>query len=249
MAKYSGAQVGFFLVGGRDLASVTADFAEEREALTEETTPIGPTGAWAQHQATGSFKASLTQNGWYDDAALSSNEAFVEKQNTIQVIAFAPEGNTVGKRLVQFLGAFVAKLTRAFSKDGLHKCNVAYTVTGQVDEGRIIHDLKAETTAGHTNATSVSEAALTSNGGAALLQVTTITLGGYTNAIVTVRHSADNSTFADLVAMTAITAANTPGGERKTCAGTVNRYISCAWAWTGAGSGQSVTFALGFARA
>ena len=253
MAKYSGANVGFFLVGGRSLAAVMADVTEERESVTEETTPIGPTGNWQAHTPVGSFKATLAQNGWYDDAALSSNEAFVDKQSTPQVVAFAPEGNTVGKRIVQVAGAFAAKLQRLFAKDALVKCNVTYTVTGNVDDGRILHDLKQETTAtGHTNATSVSEAALTNTGGAAVLQVTQLTLGGYTSATVTVRHSSDNVTFADLVAMSAVNASTNPVpcAERKVIASgtTINKYLSSQWAFTGTGSGMSLTFALGFAR-
>ena len=252
MAKYSGANVGFLLVGGRDLAAVASDVTEEREALTEETTPLGPTGTWQTHAAVGTFKGTLQQNGWYNDAALSSNEAFVGKQSTLQVVAFAPEGNTVGKKLVQYVGAFAAKLQRLFAKDALVKANATYVVSGNVDDGRIIHDLKQETVAGNTNATSVSEAALTSNGGSAVAQFTQLTLGGYTNVIVTVRHSADNVTFADLVAMSPVNASTNPVpcAERKLVAAgtTVNRYLSAQWAWTGAGAGQSVTFALGFAR-
>jgi hypothetical protein len=30
---------------------------------------------------------------------------------------------------------------------------------------------------------------------------------------------------------------------------TVNRYLAISWAWTGAGSGQSATFTVAFARA
>lgn len=253
MAKYSGANVGFLLVGGRNLAAVASDVDESREAVTEETTPLGPTGAWQTHAAVGTFKGTLQQNGWYDDAALSNSEAFVGKQATEQVVAFAPEGNTMGKRMVQFAGAFAAKLQRLFAKDALVKANVTYTVTGNVDDGRVIHPLGQETTAsGHTNATSVDHGALTSNGGAAVLQVTQLTLGGYTSATVTVRHSVDNSTFADLAAMTAVNASTNPvpAAERKLVAAatTVNRYLSSQWAFTGSGSGMSLTFALGFAR-
>ena len=253
MAKYSGANVGFLLVGGRDLAAVSSDLTDDRESVTEETTPLGPTGTWQAHTPVGAFRSTLTQNGWYNDAALSNHEAFTGKQETLQVVAYAPEGNTVGKRMVQFAGAMAGKLQRLFAKDALTKCNVTYSVSGNVDDGRILHDLKQETTAtGHTNASSVSEAALTSNGGAAVLQVTQLALGGYTSATVTVRHSSDNITFADLVAMTPVNASTNPvpGAERKLVAAgtTVNKYLSSQWAFTGSGSGMSITFALGFAR-
>jgi hypothetical protein len=89
----------------------------------------------------------------------------------------------------------------------------------------------------------------TYNGGSAYLQVSALTLGGYTNLTVTVKHSLDNVTYTDLQVMTAVTAA--PTGIRLVVAsGTlVNRYLAAAWAFTGAGSGQSATFMLGFSRA
>jgi hypothetical protein len=85
----------------------------------------------------------------------------------------------------------------------------------------------------------------TQGGGSGYLQVTAITLGGYDDAVVTFRHSADNVTFANLVAMTAVTAV---GAERKTVAGTVNRYVAQSVAFTGAGSDPSLTYFAGFAR-
>lgn len=85
----------------------------------------------------------------------------------------------------------------------------------------------------------------TQNGGSGYLQVTAISLGGHTAAQVTVRHSADNATFADLVAFTARTAI---GAERVTVTGTVNRYTAVALDFTGAGSGPSITYFAGFAR-
>ena len=257
MAKHSSTDVGFFLVGGRDLVGVTTEFTEEREALTEDATPVGSTGAWPTHLATGALKASLTQNGIYDDAALLNNEAFITtgttptQQSTAQVAAFNVEGNTVGKKFVAFAGAFAAKVTRLLAMNGLTKMNAAYTVTGSVDEPTILHALGTESTAtGHTNATSVDNAALTNTGGVAHVQVPALTLGGYTSCTLTVRHSLDNSTFADLVAMTTVPTATVPCAERKVFAsgGTINRYLSSQWAFVGSGSGMSVKFLLGFAR-
>lgn len=91
--------------------------------------------------------------------------------------------------------------------------------------------------------------AWTKNGGAAFVSCSALSLGGYTNLLVTVQHSDDNSTFADLVVMTAMTVA--PAAERKVVAAgtTVNRYLAGLWAFTGAGGAHSATFMVGFARA
>jgi hypothetical protein len=74
-------------------------------------------------------------------------------------------------------------------------------------------------------------------------------LGGWTDLTVKVQHSADDSTYADLVTFTAITVA--PAKERKTVAAgtTVNRYLAASWAFTGAGAAHTATFVVGFARA
>lgn len=86
----------------------------------------------------------------------------------------------------------------------------------------------------------------TQNGGAGCIAVPALTLGGYTNAAVKIRHSADNAAWADLISFTAITAA--PATERKTVTGTINRYWSTSGAYSGAGTGQSITPVIGFAR-
>lgn len=71
----------------------------------------------------------------------------------------------------------------------------------------------------------------------AQLHVPALTLGGYTNLVVKVRHSHDNITFADAGTFAAITAAGTAASI--TITGQIRRYRAMSWAWTGAGSGQT----------
>lgn len=84
----------------------------------------------------------------------------------------------------------------------------------------------------------------TQAGGVGYLQMSALTLGGHTGALVTIRHSDDDSIFVDLVAFTTRT---TTGAERVTVAGSVRRYLAQAIDFTGAGSPTSTYFA-GFAR-
>lgn len=84
-------------------------------------------------------------------------------------------------------------------------------------------------------------------GGSAYIACTALTLGGYDNIVGKVQHSADNSTFADLVTFTAITVALK--AERKTTTATVNRYLAAAWAFGGSGTSPSATIFIGFQRA
>lgn len=242
---YGSKDVGFFLVGGRDVLSSVSNIDVEREAVVKPTTALGV--QFPTFQATGQKSARITQTGFFDPAIGASNEAICEKENTSHVVLLAHQGNTAGRKMIGAVGAFAGKYKRGVASEDLHKATAEYTVSGDVEDPVLVATLAARGTAGSTEAGSVDNAVLTSNGGAGYCAVQSLTLGGYTNIIVTVRHSVNNSTFADLMAFTAVT--TSPIAERKTVAGTVNRYLAMSWAWTGAGSGQSATFAVGFARA
>lgn len=84
----------------------------------------------------------------------------------------------------------------------------------------------------------------TMSGAAGYLEVSTLTLGGHTGLVYTLRHSDDDAVFVDLVAFTARTLF---GAERVTVAGAVRRYVAGSHDFTGAGSPSSKFFA-GIAR-
>lgn len=247
MAVYGPTSVPFFLVGGRDLlASILFDFEDGTEADTEETHGLGGTG-WKEHKAIGLRKAMLSQRGLFDDAVDGVNQALNGAQMTAQVVSYGVAGGAIGATFIGLAGAFASAYVRALSRTGIHKANATYTVTGDKEEGRILHGKTAETAATwNTEAVSVDAGASTANGGAAYLHVPALTLGGFTSATVKVRHSADNVTFADLLTFAVVTAK--PAAERKTITGTVNRYLAASGLWNGAGAGQSITPVVGFAR-
>ena len=91
---------------------------------------------------------------------------------------------------------------------------------------------------------SVDNAASSANGGAATLHVPTNTISGGVTTIK-VQHSANDSTWADLITFTNV-AASTKTSEIKAVTGTVNRYLR-ATAST-AGSSGSITFMVAAAR-
>ena len=80
-------------------------------------------------------------------------------------------------------------------------------------------------------------------GGVGFLQVTAFT--GWTGLVVTVRDSADDIVYADLVAFANVTAA--PAHQRVTVAGTVDRYLAIDGVYSGGGPGSSTPF-CGFKR-
>lgn len=98
---------------------------------------------------------------------------------------------------------------------------VSVTVDAQSNVGRerllVHHPLATEAALG--DGTAVDNAVSSANGGVAYLQA--IGAGPIAAVTVKVRHSADNITYADLITFTAYTVR---AHERKTVAGTVNRY-------------------------
>jgi hypothetical protein len=79
----------------------------------------------------------------------------------------------------------------------------------------------------------------TQNGGAAYLHMLALTLGGHDGAAGVIRHSVDDSTYADKAAFTVRT---TPGAERITFTGTLNRHVAFVMDFTGSGSPSSQYF-------
>jgi hypothetical protein len=95
------------------------------------------------------------------------------------------------------------------------------------------------TVAGGTGGTIVLSS--TVNGGVGYQAISAFS--GFTGFLGTIRHSADDAIYADLIAFTNVTSG--PTAERKTVAGTVNRYLSFNGDVTGSGS---ITPFVGFTR-
>ncbi len=217
----------------------------DKEALLERTDTLGDT--WEEQSATGNKRGALRQEGFYDDGTNASNAALVGNEGLARVTCIGLEGNTLGKKFIGMAGPMQINHKRIASRGELHKANSEYAANGEVEEGTILHTHKAETAAGDTEGADSQDAGASSaNGGAGYLEVSALTLGGYTSVTAKIRHSADDITYADLVTFANVTAA--PTAERKTVAGTVNRHLACSWALNGTGSGPSITFMIGFVR-
>jgi len=243
MAKYTGANVGFFLIDGYELTGYTIDITHNVEATTEESHTLGD--AWAENTSVALNKFQFDQNGFFDDDVGASNEALVAMAGTQRQVALSIEGNTLGKKYIAAVGAVESKYSRTAARGALHKGNATHMGSGAVEEG-LIHTPLGSLAGSSGDGTAIDNGALTSNGGVAHMHVSQLALGGYTNIALKVRHSVDNITYADLATFTAVTAA--PAAQRVVVNGTVNRYTRSNWAYGGAGSGQSVTAFIGFKR-
>lgn len=245
MAKYSSADCGFCLIGGYSILAHMTSLSENTQAEVKEKTALGV--AWREHQYVGLKSGEITQDGFFDDAVGATHDQLKAGNGTTRVGMFNFNGNIAGKPYVGWEGLIQVGLDRKAAVGELHGAAGRYTVSGQVDQGIILHALGAETGASNTEgALSQDAGASSANGGAGILECSSLTLGSATNFIAKVRHSADDITYADLITFTALTAF---GAERKTVSGTVNRHLATSWAGTGwPGGGSTATFAIGFAR-
>ena len=94
-----------------------------------------------------------------------------------------------------------------------------FSANGYAPEFGVMLTAHDDTHSSASNGTSVDNSASSANGGAGYIQAFSLSSGTPT---VKIQHSADNSTFTDLITFTASTAISS---EYKTVSGTVNRYI------------------------
>ena len=241
MGRYGPASVGFLLIGGMNVRSRLATVRIKTMTETEETRPLGE--SWEQHTPIGLHRGELEQTGWYDDALRGLNQGLIDLEGTPQVVCVAPSGNVALAQIVGYEGVFAATWERVVEHQGLTKANATYAVDGQIDEGRIVQPLTAVDGSASDTA---DGGASSSEGGAVYVQLEALTLGGYTDVGLTVAHSTDDTTYVDLVTWTGQTAA--PTAVRLPVTGTINRYVKTTWAFTGTGSGQSLTAMVALAR-
>ena len=242
MAKFS-SKDSVVLIDGFNVLGVTTELTHSVEAVTEESTAFGDD--WEAHMYVGMKRAEITQNGFYDDASASVNDALNEQQGEDRIYCIGYEGNTIGEAFTGFKGALQTNFERIASRGALHRANASYTGNGEVEEGLILHALTAQTDAtGDTKSTPVQHGSQTTAGGTAYLQVSDITLGGYASVTIRVLERNGDSwgtleTFTNVTSRTA---------ERIEIAGTVEQDLAVEWEFNGAGSGNTITFFVGFVR-
>lgn len=246
MPKFGPDDLGL-LLDGRNISQDSIDATVESEALTEQTNGWGD--SWVEHTALGLKQGSLSWNGFYDDASGGTKDALNDAEVGAAGVASVILGTSQGS---DFIGAagLKAAVARAAARDAL----VKYSLNLQgsiVEDGEVIEPEGAQSGNGATSSGSLDNSAASSNGGAGYLQVTALTLGGYTSVTVKIQESSDNGAgdaWADLVTFTAVTAADVAERIAVAAGSTVERYLRVELTWNGSGSGESITLWCGFAR-
>ena len=220
-----------------DLSSYLNSADPSRTVGVGETTTFGATGN-AKTYIAGSKDASVSFSGFFDATADNIIQGLVGANDKVALIGFdgvdATDDCMFGKGVTTNYGisspvgdvvavTFDLQASGFFSGSVLE--NATVTATG--------------------NGTARDNASSTSNGGGAFIIATSVSGTSTPTLTAKITHSADNSTYADLVSFTALTSA---GAEVKEVASgtTVNRYLKVVY--TVSGTNPSFNVIVGFGR-
>lgn len=228
------------LVQQYNISSYLNEVSSSQSIETAETSTFGTA---AKTYVTGQNDATISFSGLYDGAANAIAEIFeaIISNDSTPVITICPDGGlTVGSKATlaqakQTSYEISAPVTDVVSLSG------EFQVTDGMRGGVILAGNAANTTS--TNGASVDGAASSSLGARANLHVTANTRDA--NTVIKVQHSADNSTWADLITFTTV-AATTLTSQTATATGTVNRYLR-ATSTISSGTG-SITYTVSLSR-
>lgn len=244
MAKHGSDAVAFLLMDGYSILGSRTELRDDIEALTEESHALGDD--WVEQAFVGIKRATLSQQGFYDDETNGVHLALVDSNGQSRVVNYGFEGNGIGDAVACWRGAMQTQYSRVATRGELTKANAEYQVNGAVEEGVILHPLTERTDDGDTEDTPHDNSESTSDGASFYLQVSDIDLDGLDNAVVEVYDSADGLDWALLDTFTAVTAI---GAERRTKTGTIRRYLAVSWEFTGLTTeSPSMTFMVAAVR-
>lgn len=210
---------GVIFISSKHLSGYFNDLSIQREKVLADNTKFGATSH--TKLALPLYSGKVVATGIYDgDATLVSadlNTAFTAA-DTGNVMTVAPVGTTVGNEAFILVGVS-PRMTVGQVITGIASMSFEAESTGGT-QGicRALWHKALAAIAGAGSGTSINNGASTANGGEASLHVTAYTSGDATPKI---QHSANDSTWADLITFTLV------GGltsERKTVSGTVNQY-------------------------
>jgi hypothetical protein len=210
------------------------DFAECSD-LTSTSHEYTPTLRGGSFMLEGLYRSNAI-------VGVSLQEIFAALPETQIIVTGYPDTRAIGKPAF-LMYADAVRHTLDMPVADLVK--VAIECTSQkwaVENGVSLHDLAAETGTG--NSASVDYGTPTTNGGVGVLHVPAIA-GGAPSVVVKIQHSANNSTFADLLTFTTVTG---PTKQRiEVAAGTtINRWLREVH--TFGGTTTSITHNVAFAR-
>lgn len=207
---------------------------------TAETSAFGDS---AKSYIVGHTDGTVSLGGMFEGTASTGTDQYFESvlgASTKQKVIIANEGHVLGGRIVA-LESDTTSYEVSSPIGDVVQASVEFQASEGVGHGVLVSNGSAISATG--TGTGVDNGASTLNGGVGFLSVPANTRNG--NITVKIQHSADNSTFADLVTFATVTA-STPTSERIEVTGTINRYLRVSY--TVAGSTGTATPVVAFTR-
>ena len=235
-----------------DEFDLTSYFNDSSATIDNDIAEITAYGATNKAYITGLRGGSISLSGMWSQTTDGSDEELQAMLGnaTEQVITVRQGAAAIGSRAI--IGqanetnysitspvADINTITADFECTPSDITNMTFALSGGVQ-------LTAGASIAHGSLgalSSVDNAASSANGGVATLHVPTNTVNG--NTTIKVQHSANDSSWADLISFTVV-GSSAKTSEIKAVSGTVNRYLR-ATAST-AGSSGSITFMVAAAR-
>jgi len=220
-------------------------FNDVTASTTIDTAETSSFGTSAKTYVVGHRDGTVSLGGMFESTASVGTDQFfasaLSSATKIKLIV-APQGHSNGAGAI-LLQADDTSYEVSSAIADIVQASAEFQSTDAVEHGKILSSGSTVTATG--NGTSVDNGASTTNGGAGFLSVPVNTRNG--NITVKIQHSADNSTFADLVTFTVVSSTTKTSERVEVASGTtVNRYLRVNY--TVAGSTGSATPVVAFTR-
>ncbi len=224
-----------------DLSTFLNDASASADVETAETTGFGSS---AKSYIVGLRDGTLSASGMFDGAANAVDEVLTASigSDTLSAVTVGYDGTTLGNR-VTLLQAKTTSYEVSSPIGDVVSVSYNAQADGGLDQGVSLAALASVSAT--TTGTAHDNAASSTNGGMAQVHVTVNSRSS--TSVIKIQHSADNSTFADLITFTTIGIGATTSERSLVASGTtVNRYLR-AVATLAAGTG-SIKYQVSFAR-
>jgi hypothetical protein len=237
---YSSKDCGYLLVGICNLLGVSDKLDVEYAKDVVDTTALGMAARQYEQKGIADYSVS-GHSGWYDDTALSINDAMVTYADGQHVFMFAHEGNAKGLHATCAGAAIKSSFKRSPQVGDFTRANMELAISGEMDEAVIVKALAAVSGNGNSEADYLDLGASGAGTKGANVYLDCTALGAGTTLTVTLEDSTDHISWADQTVMTPLTAA---GAEKKSSADlTVNRYLAAKHAFAGGVTTATYTLA------
>ena len=225
-----------------DFSTYFNDVSASTSIDTAETSAFGTS---AKTYVVGHRDGTVSLGGMFEGTASTGTDEFFDtalgNATKTQVIV-APEGHSNGAGAIVLIADDTSYEVSSAIAD-IVQASAEFQSTDAVEHGVILSS--GATVSATGNGTGVDNTTSSTNGGAGFLSVPVNTRNGTIG--VKVQHSADNSTFADLVSFTTVTSTQKTSERVEVASGTtINRYLRVVY--TVAGSSGSATPVVAFTR-